>query len=118
MYYQNSENKGADQLCIFVFAYAKSRFSHDKAGSHIVYGFYGRFFTGPLLGRDIRFCLTFDKGVFFHNGTRYCLIDKDLFRNHISIIYFVVAAYSIRALRACIVRHPEDKALFCVNFHS
>ena len=26
-----SENKGADQLCVFVFAYAKIRFSHDAA---------------------------------------------------------------------------------------
>ena len=27
-----SQNKGAAQLiCVFVFAYAKSRFSHDKA---------------------------------------------------------------------------------------
>ena len=40
MYYLCSENKGADQLrgkvtakliCVFVFAYAKSRFSHDAA---------------------------------------------------------------------------------------
>ena len=35
MYYLCSENKGADQLqsliCIFVFAYAKSRFSFDAA---------------------------------------------------------------------------------------
>ena len=38
MYYLCSENKGADQLrgykkliCVFVFAYAKSRFSHDEA---------------------------------------------------------------------------------------
>ena len=38
MYYLCSENKGADQLCgyaklicAFVFAYAKSRFSHDAA---------------------------------------------------------------------------------------
>ena len=34
MYYPCSENKGADQLrgyrlCVFVFAYAKTRFSHD-----------------------------------------------------------------------------------------
>ena len=36
LYYLFSENKGADQLrgyliCAFVFAYAKSRFSHDAA---------------------------------------------------------------------------------------
>ena len=32
MYYPSSENKGADQLiCVFVFAYAKFRFSHDAA---------------------------------------------------------------------------------------
>ena len=41
MYYPCSENKGADQLrgyrviakliCVFVFAYAKSQFSHDAA---------------------------------------------------------------------------------------
>ena len=31
MYYLCSENKGAYQLRIFVFAYAKSRFSHDAA---------------------------------------------------------------------------------------
>ena len=38
MYYLCSENKGADQLrgyakliCVFVFAYAKSRFSHGEA---------------------------------------------------------------------------------------
>ena len=36
LYYPCSENKGADQvtaqlICIFVFAYAKSRFSHDTA---------------------------------------------------------------------------------------
>ena len=38
LYYQCSENKDADQLavtakliCVFVFAYAKSLFSHDKA---------------------------------------------------------------------------------------
>ena len=38
LYYPCSENKGDDQLCItaklicvFVFAYAKSRFSHDAA---------------------------------------------------------------------------------------
>ena len=43
MYYPYSENKGADQLrgvtakliCAFVFAYAKSRFSHDRA--HMVW---------------------------------------------------------------------------------
>ena len=36
LYYPCSENKGADQLpvtakliCVFVFAYAKTRFSHD-----------------------------------------------------------------------------------------
>ena len=37
LYYQCSENKGTDQLrsyckeliCVFVFAYSKSRFSHD-----------------------------------------------------------------------------------------
>ena len=28
-YLTSSENNGADQLCVFVFAYAKSRFSHD-----------------------------------------------------------------------------------------
>ena len=32
MCYPCSENKGADQLvCVFVFAFAKSRFSHDEA---------------------------------------------------------------------------------------
>ena len=32
MFYPCSENKGADQLiCVFVFAYAKSRFSHNEA---------------------------------------------------------------------------------------
>ena len=36
LYYFCSENKGADQLtakliCVFVFAYAKCRFSHDAA---------------------------------------------------------------------------------------
>ena len=38
MYYPCSENKGADQLrgqreadLVFVFAYAKSRFSHNEA---------------------------------------------------------------------------------------
>ena len=37
LYYPCSENNGADQLvtakliCVFVFAYAKSRFSYDKA---------------------------------------------------------------------------------------
>ena len=39
LYYLCSENKSADQLCgvaaqlicVFVFAYAKSRFSHDVA---------------------------------------------------------------------------------------
>ena len=38
LYYLCSENKGTDQLCgyreadrVFVFAYAKSRFSHDEA---------------------------------------------------------------------------------------
>ena len=38
MYYLRSKNKGADQLqgyhqliCAFVLAYAKSRFSHDRA---------------------------------------------------------------------------------------
>ena len=32
LHYLCSENKGADQLCgYFVFAYAKSRFSHDAA---------------------------------------------------------------------------------------
>ena len=38
LYYPYSENKGADQLrsnaqliCVFVFAYAKSRFSHNEA---------------------------------------------------------------------------------------
>ena len=31
MYYLCSENKGTDQLRIFVFAYAKFRFSHDEA---------------------------------------------------------------------------------------
>ena len=32
MFFLCSENKGADQLiCVFVFAYAKSRFSHDAA---------------------------------------------------------------------------------------
>ena len=30
LYYLCSENKGADQ-CVFVFAYAKIRFSHNKA---------------------------------------------------------------------------------------
>ena len=40
LYYPYGENKGADQLrgkliCLFVFAYAKSRFSHDAA--HIKY---------------------------------------------------------------------------------
>ena len=41
MYYPRIENKGADQLrgyakliCVFVFAYAKSRFSYDAA--HLV----------------------------------------------------------------------------------
>ena len=40
LYYPCSENKGADQLrgfakliCVFVFAYAKSRFSYDEAHS-------------------------------------------------------------------------------------
>ena len=49
LYYLCSENKGADQLCgyreadcVFVFAYAKSRFSHNEAHntlkiSHSVY---------------------------------------------------------------------------------
>ena len=32
LYYPCGENKDADQLiCVFVFAYAKSRFSHDAA---------------------------------------------------------------------------------------
>ena len=38
LYYQCSQNKGPDQLCsyrlltcVFVFAFAKSRFSHDEA---------------------------------------------------------------------------------------
>ena len=34
MYYPCSENKGAvtaKLICVFVFAYAKSRFSHDAA---------------------------------------------------------------------------------------
>ena len=32
LYYPCSENRGADQLiCVFVFAYAKIRFSHDEA---------------------------------------------------------------------------------------
>ena len=32
LYYPCSENKGADKLiCVFVFAYAKIRFSHDAA---------------------------------------------------------------------------------------
>ena len=32
LYYLCSGNKGADQLiCVFVFAYAKGRFSHDAA---------------------------------------------------------------------------------------
>ena len=36
MYYPYSENKGADSvtaklICVFVFAYAKSRFSHNEA---------------------------------------------------------------------------------------
>ena len=43
LYYPCSKNKGADQIsfavtakliCVFVFAYAKSRFSHDAA--HII----------------------------------------------------------------------------------
>ena len=29
--YLCSENKGADQLCALVFAYAESRFPHDAA---------------------------------------------------------------------------------------
>ena len=41
MHYLCGENKGADQLrariCVFVFAYAKSRFSHNAA--QIVIGF-------------------------------------------------------------------------------
>ena len=45
LYYLCSENKCADQLltakliCVFAFAYAKSRFSHDAA--HIKVGFNG-----------------------------------------------------------------------------
>ena len=31
MYYQCSENEGADQICAFGFAYAKIRFSNDEA---------------------------------------------------------------------------------------
>ena len=31
LYYPCSENKNADQLRVFVFAYAKIRFSHDAA---------------------------------------------------------------------------------------
>ena len=31
LYYLCSENKGAGQLRVFVFAYAKSRFSHNEA---------------------------------------------------------------------------------------
>ena len=31
LYYLCSENKGADQLRVFVFAYAKNFFSHDTA---------------------------------------------------------------------------------------
>ena len=40
LYYPCSENKGADQLrgnCVFVFAYAKSRFSHDAAQLSLTY---------------------------------------------------------------------------------
>ena len=43
MYYLCSENKGTDQLrvtvkliCVFVFAYAKSLFSHDKAHMKLI----------------------------------------------------------------------------------
>ena len=53
LYYLCSENKGADQLrgyreaqiCIFVFAYAKSRFSHDEA--HIKVSMRGSKVHGP-----------------------------------------------------------------------
>ena len=31
LYYPCSENKGTKLICVFVFAYAKSRFSHDAA---------------------------------------------------------------------------------------
>ena len=31
LYYLYSETEGADQICVFVFAYAKSRFSHNEA---------------------------------------------------------------------------------------
>ena len=31
LYYPHSENKDAKLICVFVFAYAKSRFSHDEA---------------------------------------------------------------------------------------
>ena len=34
LYYLSSENKGADQICAFVFAYAKIWFSDDAA--HLV----------------------------------------------------------------------------------
>ena len=38
LYYPCSENKGADQLRAFVFAYAKSRFSHDAAHAVLLFG--------------------------------------------------------------------------------
>ena len=36
--YSYSENKGADQICIFVFEYAKCWFSHDVAQMSILEG--------------------------------------------------------------------------------
>ena len=50
MYYPFSENKGADQLiakliCVFVFTFAKSRFSHNEA--HMI----GAYLYGAILNK-------------------------------------------------------------------
>ena len=62
-----SENKGTDQqlICVFVFAYAKSRFSHNEA--HMLLVLYN--LRKSLKGFYFRHIQTADLGVTLHRKT-------------------------------------------------
>ena len=94
MYYLSSENKGADQLRVFVFAYAKCWFSPDAAQIYslfcfmLVYAYSLRHFSCVM--RKPTFCICENKDTDQLHGN--CEADQRLcfhYIDYVQTLYFL-----------------------------
>ena len=82
LYYPCSENKGADHLrgsakliCVFVFAYAKSRFSNDVAHMYMYN------YKNPTINKSVR------RGTVWHHLKSFVMPDSDLRDRFVCLFY-------------------------------